>query len=207
MTLRISDIDICNQALGWLGQNPISSFADDSKPAALCKLNYPIMRAVVLAERSWTFNTARYTSVSQAKPGWGNGFLHPIPENWLAVYRVYSELFDGGVRGSSTFMPEPGIPADWVVEAGGVIANYPTVYMWGLISIEDANKFSVMFTQALAARLAFTLAVPLTKDTELQQSMLNVYNSFLVTAGLRDGQQGRNEHINNSSLVKARAGY
>lgn len=201
-----SEVSICNLALGWLGQDPITSLDQKSVPAELCKLNYPELRDTLLASRSWTFATARMKSEATTRDEWGQLFKHPVPPNWIAVQRAYSSLatFSGGDQGSLRMTP-PGPQARWSFESGFILSSSSTLYLWGTIRVTDVNQFPPMFTQALAARIAADLAVPLTQNRQLQADMWNLYETKLQDAAVRDGQQGRNELVSGSLLIAARA--
>ena len=137
----ISEVSICNQALSWVGANQISSFDEPSAEAEWCKSNYDFLRDAVLEERMWTFATARDSSTTADVDEWGKFFKHRLPEEWLAVYRVYEDR--DGKR-----------PANWVREGEWILSATDIVYLWGLIRVIDTNKFTNLFVQALAARMA-----------------------------------------------------
>lgn len=187
----VSEVTICNQALSWVGANKIGSLDEPGAEAEWCKNNYDFLRDAVLEERMWTFATVRASSTVADKDAWGQEFIHRLPEEWLAVYRVYS---DTNARRQ----------APWQREGEFVRTPCATIYMWGLARITDTSKFSLMFVQALAARLAADMAIPLTEDRKLQADMWGLYQRKLAEAAARDGQQGRNEVIDKSQLVDAR---
>jgi hypothetical protein len=196
----MDEVTICNQALGWLGEPNITSFEDGTKAAGLCKVNYPILRDAVIEARGWYFASVTYVSASVGEPGeqpdfpaWGDGFVHAIPADWLQVFQVYTNI-DG---------PEK-VQAQWYREGNYIVANSNRVYMKGVTSVEDSKDFSVLFTQALAARIAADLAIPLTGDKTMQANMWSLYNDKLIEAASRSGQQARSERITASRLLNAR---
>lgn len=193
----VSEVSICNQALGWLGENPITSLDDPTRNANLCRDNYPFLRDAVLEERMWTFATARASSTVADLDDWGVQYLHPIPLEWLAVYRVYCTPGE---------TPEQGVPAaGWRREGEYILSRETTIYMWGIKRISDTGKFTQLFVQALAARMAADLAMPLTEDRKKQADAWGLYQSKLREAAARDGAQGANDHIRSSGLVSARS--
>jgi hypothetical protein len=188
----VSEVSIANQALTWLGQKPILSFSDQSTTAEWMVNNYEHIRNAVLEERMWTFATVRAKSDSMEKDAWNNLFKHAIPLNWLGVFRVYTE--------ADTNMPDKS----WRLEGSSVLSRESTIYMWGLFRLEDTTKFSPMFVQALAARLAADACIPFTENAELQQDMWSLYAAKLEAAAARDGQQGANDKIKSTVLTGAR---
>jgi hypothetical protein len=190
-TSMVSEVSICNQALSWLGQNAILSLDDESVAAEWMNNNYPFIRDAVTEERMWTFATARYKSVTATATEWGH-YVHDVPLGWLSVYRVFLDQ-----RGLNQF-------TDYRVESNGILASVDTLWLWGLERVVDTGKFSTMFTQALAARIAADAAIPLTQNRQLQIDMWALYGDKLAAAAARDGQQGTNDKITQTTLVNSR---
>lgn len=205
-----SEVSICNQALGWLGQTSISSLDDTSRTAQLCKQNYAPLRDAVLESRAWTFATYRACSETASIPGncdlqqtavdgypeWGDGYVHPIKAPFLNVFRVYKD-----VSGSNWTQ------ANWSREGDNIIADRAVVYLWGVRQETDPRKFSNLFVQCLAGRIAADLAIPITQNRKLQVDMWTLYEAKLVEGAARDGAQGRNEELRANKLRSARYRY
>ena len=191
----VSETSICNQALTWLGQDPVNSINDGSTTAEWMRNNYPFLRDAVLEERMWTFATARAKSITEDMDEWGTMYTHPIPLNWQSVYRVYSSV-DGYGNGVSD--------RTWRMEGGNVLSTNQTVYLWGIQQVTDTNKSSMLFIQALAARIAADACIPMTENRQLQADMWGLYGDKLREAAARDGQQGSNDIITQSKLTGAR---
>jgi hypothetical protein len=197
----MSEVSICNLALGWLGEKTITSLNDQSRAAQLCAENYPALRDAVIEARYWRFATVRTVLQSQDTPGskteagfpqWGVGYVHAIPTNYLAVFRVYRDMFGEAM-------------SNWTREGSYIISDDSTIFVSGVVSVSDTGKFSNLFEQALAARLAADLAIPLTQNRQLQADMWTLYNDKMSEATVRDGQQGRSEDVNATRLVNARS--
>lgn len=197
-----SEVSICNLALGWLGQDPITSFEDQVDTAELCKINYPSARDAVIESRSWRFAIKRAISETELRTGdqdnedfpqWGDGFVHDVPPGMLSVFRCYKD-----VSGSEL------LDAEWQREGDYLISKESTLYVWGVRQVTEVTKFSELFVQALASRLAADLAIPLTKNRQLQVDMWSIYNDKLTEAAPRDGQQGRAESTTANRLTNAR---
>lgn len=194
----VSEVSICNQALQSLGQTPIDSLNDASKAAEWMNGNYPFLRDAVIEERMWSFAAVRYTSVSEDVTDWGGQFEHIAPLDWLSVFRCYSS-----VRGQ----PSNWVPAEgWVREGDFVLASQSTLYMWGVQRITNTAKFTPMFVQTLAGRLAAEACIPLTENVKLQRDLWTLYGDKLKVAASRDGQQGGVEHVTQTRLNNARFG-
>ena len=211
--MATSTVSICNQALGWLGADSILSINDASKEAQLCKENFDALRDAVLEEREWTFAVRRlYLTPLVATPvyGYANNFL--LPAEVLRVLNIpgaASNVVGGldalnGGRGADAGQ---GL-ADWRVEsidAGNVIvANTAAIHCRVIWQVVNEKLWSPLFIQALAARLAADLAMPLVNSRALQQDMWKLYDMKLATAATMDGMQGKGEVKRASNLTNVR---
>lgn len=208
--MAISTVSICNQALGWLGADSILSLGDDSKEAQLCKDNFDALRDAVLEEREWTFAVRRlYLTPLVAIPvyGYANQFL--LPPNVLRVLNIPatslgSALLQTGGRHADQ---NQGLK-DWRVEsvdAGRVIlTNTAAVHCRVIWRVINEKIWSSMFIQALAARLAADLAMPLVNSRALQADMWKLYGMKLDSAATMDGMQGKGEVKRSSNLTDVR---
>ncbi|MEE4249107.1 MAG: hypothetical protein V2I38_00805 [Alcanivoracaceae bacterium] len=188
----VSETYICNKALSRIGGTRITSLDDNGQYAEWCRDNYAVSRDAVLEERMWTFATDRRASTTADLSEWGNQYKHAIPLDWISVFRVFCD--------------QNGSQAKWVREGRFVLADVPTVYMWGIKRVVDTGYFSPMFIEVLAERMAADMAVPLTGDHKKAAYHWQLYQAKLSDAAARDGQQGRNEQIKSNSLIEARGG-
>ena len=189
----VSEVSICNQALTWLGQSAITSLDDQNTTAEWMRNNYPFIRDAVLEERMWTFATARAASTSIERDAWDTSYVHPEPDNWISVFRIYRN------SGISTLTS-----IDWRFEDGNILCSESNILLWGLKRVTDTGKFSPLFVQALAARIAADACIPLTENRQLQVDMWGLYGDKLREAAARDGQQGSNDMITQSRLTGVR---
>lgn len=190
----ISEVSICNQAMLWVGANTINSFEDPSVEAEWCRENYPFLRDAVLEERMWTFAISRVVSGPVADfSAWGQKYMHRLPEDWLLVTKVFSseqnDLMQIDPRGT------------WHREGEFILSDYDTVYMYGIRRVTDTGKFTNMFAQALAARMACEAAIPLAENRALQADLWNLYQRKLSDAAATDGRQGMTETVRPGRLA------
>ncbi len=191
----VSEVTICNQALGWIGANSITSLDDDSTEGRWCKENYAFLRDAVLEARVWSFASARVTMETADMDPWGQMYSHVIPTTWVGVGRVYREVNN----------PEyPIKSAGWRRVGDNLLTNEAAVYVVGKLRISDTGKFTPMFVQALAARIAADAAIPMTENRELQRDMWQLYEAKLLEAAAVDGTQMAHEKIQSHSMVEAR---
>jgi hypothetical protein len=191
-----SEVSICNQALSWLGGNKIISLNDDTVEASLCKANYTQLRDAVLEEGKWTFATRRYQLPRSATPpAYGYSYAFEIPPEILTVISATRNA-DNKNRTDDL---------DWRREEGRILCDSATLYCKAIVRIIDPTKFTPMFVQALAARLAADICMTLTESTTKEANMWGKYNSLIDAAFTIDGMQGKSDRIrSNSQILKRR---
>jgi hypothetical protein len=183
-----SEVGICNQAMSWLGGNLIISLGDDTNEARLCNANYADIRDAVIEANDWTFAiTRRDLPMSSVSPvnGYANAF--PIPSDILRV----TDVNDG---------------QDWRIEGDSIVTNEGSCKIRAVARITDPNRFSTLFRQTLAARIAADLAIPLTQSRALQEQYFKIYMGKLESAIANDGMQGKTRRITSSWLRGSRSG-
>lgn len=204
-----SKIAICNQALGWLGGTLITSFADDSPEAKLCNANYDALRDAVLEEREWTFAVARIEpSRLVAVPKFGFSYQFQIPATVIRVLQVSNKSADYSVVGVGAERSGTGLgrymEIEWLREGQTILCDSEAIYARVIQQIVDTTKHTPAFDQALAARIAMDLAIPLTNSRALQQDMAAMYGEKIALAASSDGLQGRSTKIRSNSLTRVR---
>lgn len=210
--MAVDAVSICNQALGWLGADSINDFSDPTREAQLCSENFDNLRDAVLEAREWTFAVRRLTltpMVLSPVYGYENQFL--LPDNVLRVLNIpTSEGTFGGLpalAGGAGADSSQGLQ-DWRVEsidAGNVIvANVDRIRVRVIWRVTNETIWSSMYVQALAARIAADLAMPLVNSRALQADMWKLYDAKLRDAATMDGMQGRTEVKRSNNLINVR---
>ena len=211
-----SEVQICNQALSWLGGDLIISLNDDTTEAKLCKANYVPLRDAVLEEREWTFAVKRVELAQLSEqPLYGFDRKFQIPPETLRVLQVSrfgedvtsANVSNTGVRSSSRDGTGIGRETriEWLREGETVVANdAERISARILVRIADTTKFSAAFDQALAARIAMDIALPLTNSRQMQQDMASMYGEKIRLAAASDGIQGRSYNVRSDSLTIVR---
>jgi len=179
-----SEVDICNLALGHIGDSAeIIAIAppDGSTQAALCKKFYPIARDETLATFDWGF--ARYRQLlaqlsADAPSGWS--YWYTIPNPFLAARAVVPENYDTGVK----YKIEGHATHGTVVLCDILLAE-----LWYTSTIEDTTKFPPVFVHALSWKLASYLALPLTREPKLKEICEEQFLKVGGRAAVLDGNQ------------------
>lgn len=191
-----SSIDICNLALQWCGQPRITSLLTPTNALEeLCALNYPLARDACLEEHAWSFALKRVIlDPTNIDPVWGDGFTFQIPTDAITVLRVFS-IQDH----QSNQIP------GWRKEGGVIYAKWDEAYAIIISRETNTNLYSPTFVQALAARLAMDIAIPLTDSMQLMTTMREQYAIKLREAVSADGIQGSREIFLAEDLINVRS--
>lgn len=159
--MAISDVDICNLALMNLGiEMPIQSLTDDSNNARYCNRFYAPMRDAVLRSHPWNCAVHRRIITAESDTpdsDWNYQFLLPVNPYCLRVLQV------GAAEDQ---------PVEWRVEGRRLLtfeSSMPIVY---IKRITDTNEFDPLLVDAISIKLAIRMAMPLTKDQAVKDSLI-----------------------------------
>lgn len=176
-----SEIDICNLALGHLGDNAtVASLEppEGSAQAEHCARFYPIARDAMLELHDWNFATKR-ALLAQVPFGfsqWKYAYLQPAD-----CLRVVAVLDPAAASDHSVAIPAPfsqsgvgssGIgqyqPQEFVCETDDegrevILTNQPNALVRYVAFVSDTTKFSPLYVTTLTWHLAALLAGPVIK--------------------------------------------
>ena len=205
--MSISETQICNKALGWLGAKKITSLTieEDSVEWDLCDQNYDSLRDAVMEEREWTFAVKRISLLpSTEEIAFGNETKFLKPSDTLRILSVHEpgSLENAGpiARG---IHDKSQIP-DWEVEGDFIICVADKIEVRYLRQIKDPSRYSPNFVEAFAQRLAAEFSPTLTESKTLTESMWAGYEFKLGKSAVLDGMQGRTRRIRSQALVRRR---
>lgn len=156
-----SEVDICNLALGFLGDTAtVASLEppEGSAQAEHCARFYPIARDTLLQMHAWGFASRRVqlAEISGTPYGWTHAYARPIDAlDIIAIQRPGTPDY---AEDREPFVCETGLQGNEVIYCNveGAIARYTA-------RITDTTRFPPAFVTALAWQLASFLAGPILK--------------------------------------------
>ena len=179
-----SKIEICNLALGYLGEPPIADL-DEKRPAAIyCKLYLGPAIAAVLREHPWNFAQAREKLAPVTKPeGWYNySQAYALPNKCVNIHFLLSP---GGFKSRNFEMADTDNRTILLTSIPQAVADFTRL-------IDDASRFDPYFVQVLARKLQAFIVKPLCKNNPpLVQEAETLYQRELEAARLQDAREGR----------------
>jgi len=209
-----SAVDICNLALGHLGDDATVSSIDPpegSAQAEHCARFYPIARDTALEAFAWNFATTRKVLAELDSPWSTWAYCYGLPSDCIRALSVLppdaphdytAALPPRDVWGSPSFYPQGGgalyVPQEYAIETNEatdqtvLYTNQADAVLRYVRRVEDTTRFSPLFTDALARLLASYLAGPVIKGTEgvnVARAQLQAYSTLLGQATVSDANQ------------------
>lgn len=179
-----ADVDICNLALSYLGDEAtVASISppEGSAQAGHCARFYPMARDQLLEMHSWGFATTRIALAAVTNPSstWQYAYAGPSDAvNYLEVLdaaaldeytigtQMANTIYGAANIGLSNYVPQPFEVEE---DANGndiILTNQQNAVLRYTRTFVDAAKYSPLFTEALARLLASKLAGPILKGSE-----------------------------------------
>jgi hypothetical protein len=200
-----SIVDICNTALGYLGDDATVASIDPpegSPQADHCARLYPIARDSALESHAWGFATARKAlgdPLGTTRDGWT--YVYAAPSDMLKPQAV---LPDGWTRDDD--------PVEFTVEIDDtgqtlILTDEGTATLRYTRKITDTGKFTPLFVDALAWMLASKLAGPVLKGDAGRVATVECYKMFLAIISPAKASDANAQRVNNPELpasIKAR---
>lgn len=203
-----SEVDICNLALGHLGDRAtVSSISppEGSAQAEHCQRFYPVARDLVLEAHEWGFATKRATLAllsATAPPGFE--FVYQMPADCRNIIDLinpnipsYYPVTDYGPRWELDAIANEPIPYEMEVLTNGtqvIYTNLEDAQIRYVASITDTTKFSAQVVDAIAWLLAAYLAGPVIKGDAgmtVSKGMMQGYLTSLALARTSDANNRR----------------
>jgi len=180
-------VTITNQALGFLGANPITSLSDNSDQAILAKNIYEDIRDTCLEEGDWSFALNTYKLVKDSvAPIFGEGEYYEIPKEIIRIVAVNQNQ------------------SWWRIEGNKIRTQAGAAEVLAVKRVTDIDSMSPMFRQALAARMAVDMALPITQSKTMHSQMVILFEGKMDAARANDGMQGTSRRFSAGRLVTGR---
>lgn len=189
-----SPVQICNIALVALGANTILNLSEDSIAAIACNTHYQDSLKATLGAAHWTFATKRASlPVLAAAPEFGFLAAYLLPPDNLHVQEAYAA--DG--------ITALDIP--WVVEDGKILTDQaaPLLIKY-TYNNQETPTYPTLFIDALVARVASDLALPVTRQLPLRTQWLETFLEKVSIAATIDSQQGSDDAFESNMLTDVR---
>lgn len=183
-----SDVAVCNNALLLVGNTSITALTDDTKAAKLCLQFYQQSLDAVLRAYTWNCATVRSAALTATTaPTFGFSYAFTLPTDCLRVLMIEDDQT---------------IP--FKVESGVLLTDESTCKISYIkrITPDDADS---LLLEAISARLAATIAFPLTNSTSASEAMWKLYEKKLDEAQSVDAFEGTAPQMSNDDWINSRS--
>lgn len=224
VTERLDEVTVCNLALSYLGESPISSLdpaVDSSVTASLCARFYTTARNDLLGRRPWTFATRRKV-LSAVASDWAQwDYAYGVPADCLrpqAVQVTDSDddyalvatdwLTPSDVQTSPTQLPKVVFTIEQDADGNRVLyTDLQDASLRYTAKVCDVSLWPAWFTKALAWLLAADLAGALVKGDKGAEQAVNcirIAEEILAKAGEPEGTQHSTRMTHNPRSITGR---
>jgi hypothetical protein len=164
--VALTPTDICNIALSMIGHARISSTSDDNDTARLCSYLFNFHRQTLIRSYPWNFARVRITlDVDSTKPAFGFKYRYELPGSAMGIYAVRNK----------------GLP--WSLEQWRILIDIPEKLdvIYG-VDEQVVTNFDPLFSELLAAKIAYTAATRLVQSATLRDEMKREYQDIKTAA-------------------------
>ena len=209
-----SEVDICNLALGLIGDKAaVSSISppDQSAQAGHCARFYPIARDALQELHPWGFCTRRVAlalSANDPPSSWQYAYIGPsgvlnylairapdATDDWASEVPLTNSLNGIGFAArTSIYDPQPFVVETNDLDEDVIYTNQVDAVLQYTTRVTDTTKFSPLFVSTLSYMLAHYLAGPIIKGAEGRQvssEMMKMAMGFMGKATTSDANQRR----------------
>lgn len=188
--MATSVVKIINNGLAKIGQEAITSLTEDSEAARLSNLIFEQTRDDVLSDHVWNFAVRRVQlAQSVDTPAFEYAYQYALPSDCLKVLGMSEKTMT------------------YEIESGYLLTDEGTALIKYIRRVTDPNEFSPKFVEALSARIASELSIPLAESTTLQQNMTELYIRKLSDAKSVDSQESGASEIEADTWLESRLNY
>ena len=178
-----SKVEICNLALGAIGQGSINSMAEASVQAQECTRLFSHTLEVLLRQFPWNFATKSVLlgETSVETQGWTYTYVYP--SSALFIRKVFA------ADSMSTEIPNPFE----IVSSGNeryVCCDIYQAYAKYTMKITDVTVLDPLFVDAFAYRLAMSISVAISNNPSLTKQAASLFQQAIGSAQLAGAIEG-----------------
>lgn len=183
-----SQVDIYNMALGHIGtRTTVAAINEKSTEAKKLSLYYDTSVVSVLAAHDWAFakRSIAMSATGTPPPGWI--YQYTYPNSCVKVRKIIGPTRTGD--------PIPfEIAHSDINDAKVILTDQPGAEVWYTKLITNTELFPAKFVEALAAKLASNVAMPITRKRAVRDDAISIYNLLLEQAKASDlNESGKEE--------------
>jgi len=191
--MAVSEVQIAKLALQHLGDRyDITSLTEDGTEAEQVNLVFANLRDALIREHPWKFALRYYTpSALAGTPPARWGYMYTYPSDALKVWRIVNPADPHGDT-----LP----PLKWSIARNSndtkvLLTDEAEPEFEYSKQVVDSSEFDANFDMALSYRIAEAIAMPITGDLGIKQSMGQEARMYVGVAKMEDGNEGVNREM------------
>lgn len=199
--MAASETVIGNAALHKLGENPVTSFSDDSPRARALLTRYEPIRDQVLRMHRWTFAMSRASLSADAdEPAFDYSLQFTLPADCLQLVQINGAEWTPGLA-DYIGRHQPMFHIEGRKVLTDIAAPLPIRYV---ARIEDPTLHDPLFDEALACRLAYDLCERISQSGSKKEAALRDYQLAIREAVRVNAIEQATEEASDGSWVVSR---
>lgn len=169
-------LDICNQALLFVGASRIQSWDDGSLEGEICEQFYQSTVDELLTRKYWKFAT-KYKQLAQLNKQSISGYskAYALPTDFLSVQGI------------------DGVGVEYEIAEGVLYTNADNVNLKYTYAV-DVNSWNPAFKLLVSYQLASIIANPVTSNTTKAEFYTTMAQKQMTVAVSMDSRQDTNEY-------------
>lgn len=195
--MRLSDVDICNTAVGLCGSSDFIQLLTDKTSTMALRCNQFFKQSVecVLRKHDWHCAEGRQKlAKNTAAPTFEYDNAFALPFDCVRVVKVYGD--------SDAYSPYDR----WHIQERNLLTDLDEVYLKYIKFPEDYRELDVLLAKAIAYELALMLAPSIFKDKEMYGILFQASQQVLREAKAMDTLENKDAYTENSRWEDARIG-
>jgi len=207
-----SPVDVCNEALGLIGEQRIGSLDDDNTRARHCKTFYQptLKRALRFANWAFAREQAELAQIAEA-PLFNFTFSYRLPDDYIMIRSYMGDLTNTTGTDSEGNQYVQNWPFyghrryPYKVYSDRRLYSYDAkAFIVYTKLVESSTEWDSMFEESLVKKMASNLANAISKDTEKGVAFATEAFDLLVDAASVSGQEGSVDTFLAQDLVDVR---
>lgn len=175
----MTEVDICNRALGRLGEQPILTVSDAGTAGRACQTHFAGTRDEVLRSHRWNFATTR-VALTRLVPD--------PPFGWACAFGLPADF----IRAAEVNGAEEGVGRPWTIEGNTLLTDEEEINLVYIFRETNVARWDSLFCEAVSLKLASKLATHLRGSASQVSDFVAEYDRLMAPLARRvDANEGR----------------
>lgn len=169
-------VEVCNQALVYLGSDRIQALTEANDRARICNERYQSVADAVMGEHLWSAAEKQTSLASDSTaPLYGYDYKYQLPVDCLYIREVTDT--DGGLI------------TNWKRIGQFIHCDENALLLGYTKQITDPTELDPLLAESIAARLAMEIAYRITKSNPIADRCAVIYAAKITAAKFNDAEE------------------